>query len=67
MAPLGPKASYATVVAACGQPLPGRPYALGTDQALAIEQVATSGRVVDLVVGAAGTGKSAALGVLRAA
>jgi hypothetical protein len=63
----GPKVSYGTVVAACEQPLPGKPYLLGTDQALAIEQVATSGRVLDVVVGAAGTGKSAALGALRVA
>jgi hypothetical protein len=34
---------------------------------LVAEQVATSGRVVDLIVGAAGTGKSATLGALRAA
>jgi conjugative relaxase-like TrwC/TraI family protein len=63
----GPKVSYAVVTAACEQPPLGKAYALGADQALAIEQVATSGRVIDLVVGAAGTGKSAALGALRAA
>jgi conjugative relaxase-like TrwC/TraI family protein len=63
----GPKVRYGTVVAACEGPLPGKAYALGADQALAVEQVGTSGRVVDLVVGAAGTGKTAALGALRAA
>ena len=63
----GPKVSYGTVAAVCEAPLPGKAYALGDDQALAVEQVATSGRVVDLVVGAAGTGKTAALGALRTA
>jgi conjugative relaxase-like TrwC/TraI family protein len=63
----GPKVSYTAVAAACEQLLPGKTYALGADQVLAVEQVVTSGRVVDLVVGAAGTGKSAALGALRAA
>ena len=63
----GPKVSHSAVAAACEGPLPGKAYALGADQVLAVEQVATSGRVVDLVVGAAGTGKSAALGALRTA
>ena len=63
----GPKVGYGAVAVACEQPLPGRAYVLGTDQVLAVEQLATSGRIVDLVVGAAGTGKSAALGALRAA
>ncbi|MGH9107293.1 MAG: MobF family relaxase [Acidimicrobiales bacterium] len=63
----GPKVSRAAVTAACEQPLPGNTYTLGADQALAVEQVATSGRVADLVVGAAGTGKSVALGALRSA
>jgi conjugative relaxase-like TrwC/TraI family protein len=41
----GPKASHGAVAAACERPLPGRAYFLGADQALAVEQVATSGRI----------------------
>ena len=63
----GPRVSQSAVAAACERPVERKAYALGPDQALAIEQVATSGRVTDLIVGAAGTGKSAALGVFRAA
>ena len=44
-----------------------RNYLLGADQAVAIEQVATSGRVCDVLVGPAGTGKSTAMAGLRAA
>jgi conjugative relaxase-like TrwC/TraI family protein len=62
----GPVASYGTVAHICEQRLPGRDYALGADQALAVEQVATSGRVVDVLVGPAGTGKSTTLSGLRA-
>ncbi len=62
----GPKVSYRAVAVREGR-LPAKTYALGADQALAVEQVATSGRVIDLVVGAAGTGKTTALGALRAA
>ncbi len=62
----GPVASYGTVAQVCQQPLPGRYYALGPDQALAVEQVATSGQVVDVLVGPAGTGKSTTLAGLRA-
>jgi conjugative relaxase-like TrwC/TraI family protein len=40
---------------------------LGLDQALAVEQVATSGRVLDVLVGPAGTGKTTTLSALRAA
>jgi conjugative relaxase-like TrwC/TraI family protein len=62
----GPRASYAAVAQVCGAPLPGRSYALGQDQPVAVEQVATSGRPCDCVVGPAGTGKTAALAGLRA-
>ncbi len=57
----GPVASYGTVAQICEQPLPGRDYALGADQAVAVEQIATSGRVSDLLLGPAGTGKSTTL------
>jgi hypothetical protein len=47
--------------------LPGRDYGLSLDQANAVEKIATSGRVLDLLVGPAGTGKSTAMAGLRAA
>ena len=40
---------------------------MGADQAVAVEQIATSGRVCDLLVGPAGTGKTTALAGLLAA
>jgi hypothetical protein len=63
----GPVVSYGMVARACEQPLPGRAYAMGADQAVAVEQIATSGRVCDLLVGPAGTGKTTALAGLLAA
>ena len=47
--------------------LPGRDYELSIDQALAVEKIATSGRVLDVLVGPAGTGKSTTMAGLRAA
>ena len=47
--------------------LPGRGYGLSLDQAVAVEKVATSGRVLDVLVGPAGTGKSTTMAGLRAA
>ena len=62
----GPRVSTA-VVADVGQAnLPGRDYRLSIDQAHAVEKIATSGRVLDLLVGPAGTGKSTAMAGLRA-
>ena len=46
---------------------PGGDYRLSLDQALAVEKIATSGRVLDVLVGPAGTGKSTAMAGLRAA
>ena len=63
----GPALSPATVAAVAAADLPGRDHRLGLDQALAIGQVATSGRVLDLLVGPAGSGKSTAMAGLRAA
>ncbi len=63
----GPTVSYGTVARVCEEALPGRSYALAADQAVAVEQIATSGRVCDLLVGPAGTGKSTALAGLLAA
>jgi conjugative relaxase-like TrwC/TraI family protein len=59
--------SQAVVSHATEQPLPGKTFALSTDQALAVEQITTSGRALDLLVGPAGTGKSTAMAGLRAA
>lgn len=63
----GPTVSYGTIAAVCDGPLPGRTYGLGADQAVAVEQVAASGRSLDLLVGPAGTGKTTVLAGLLAA
>lgn len=60
------RAGRGTVAQVCDQPLPGREHKPGLDQALAVEQIATSGRVLDVIVGPAGTGKTTALAALRA-
>jgi hypothetical protein len=57
----------ATVANITEQPLPGKTFTLSTDQALAIEQITTSGYALDLLVGPAGTGKSTAMVGLRTA
>ncbi len=49
------------------QPLPGRSFKLSIDQARCVEQITTSGRVLELLVGPAGTGKSTTMAGLRAA
>ena len=59
--------SSATVANVTEQPLPGKTFTLSTDQALAVEQITTSGRALDLLVGPAGTGKSTAMAGLRTA
>ena len=61
-----PRVSVAVVAEVTEANLPGRDYKLGTDQALAVEKIATSGRVLDVLVGPAGTGKSTAMAGLRA-
>lgn len=62
----GPRVTIATAAAVAEQPLPGRNHALGLDQAVAVEQITTSGRVLDVLVGPAGTGKTTTLGGVRA-
>jgi conjugative relaxase-like TrwC/TraI family protein len=62
----GPAASMGTVAAVTGANLPGRDVPLSGDQALAVEQMATSGRRLDELVGPAGTGKSTTMAGLRA-
>jgi conjugative relaxase-like TrwC/TraI family protein len=59
--------SSATVAAVAEQRLPNRTFRLSIDQARAVEQITTSGRCLDLLVGPAGTGKSTAMAGLRAA
>ncbi|HLN05009.1 MAG TPA: MobF family relaxase, partial [Acidimicrobiales bacterium] len=62
-----PRVSVAVVAEVTGANLPGRDYKLSTDQAFAVEKISTSGRVLDVLVGPAGTGKSTAMAGLRAA
>jgi conjugative relaxase-like TrwC/TraI family protein len=59
--------SSATVAEVTQQLLPGRAFKLSIDQAHCVEQITTSGRALDLLVGPAGTGKSTAMAGLRAA
>jgi hypothetical protein len=59
--------SSATVAAVAERRLPNRTFTLSTDQARAVEQITTSGRVLDVLVGPAGTGKSTTMAGLRAA
>jgi flagellar biosynthesis GTPase FlhF len=61
-----PRVGVAIVAEVTEVNLPGRDYKLSTDQALAIEKIATSGRVLDVLIGPAGTGKSTAMAGLRA-
>ena len=62
----GPAVTRATVAVVTGVNLPGRGHGLSLDQAVAVEQVATSGRFLDVLVGPAGTGKSTTMAGLRA-
>jgi len=55
----------ATVV--IGQLLPGKDHPLSLEQAGAVRAVVSSGRVLDVLVGPAGTGKSTAMAGVRAA
>ena len=59
--------SRATVAGVTERRLPGRNFKLSIDQALAVEQITTSSRVLDVLVGPAGTGKSTTMAGLRAA
>ncbi|MFC6044871.1 MobF family relaxase, partial [Nocardioides hankookensis] len=61
-----PVASLAAVVAVAETDLPGKDHGMSLDQAYAVEQIATSGRVLDVLVGPAGTGKSTSMAGLRA-
>ncbi|WP_422936716.1 MobF family relaxase [Sinomonas sp. P47F7] len=62
----GPTVSLATVERTIARPDRERGM-LGGDQAAALAQVAASGRIVDVLVGPAGAGKTTAMSVLRRA
>ncbi len=59
--------SSATVTEVTERRLAGKTFKLSVDQALCVEQITTSGRALDLLVGPAGTGKSTTMAGLRAA
>jgi ATP-dependent exoDNAse (exonuclease V) alpha subunit len=62
----GPTITTGTVATVAEANLPGKDHTLGLDQAAAVEQVAASGRRLDVLVGPAGTGKSTTMAGLRA-
>ena len=61
-----PVVAVRTVAEVTRSDLPGRNHKLSLDQTVAIEQIATSGRGLDVLVGPAGTGKSTTMAGLRA-
>ena len=65
----GPQVPAVVAAAAAGAPLPGRTDGrrLTAEQADAVCRVVTSGRALDVLVGAAGTGKSTTMAGVRAA
>jgi conjugative relaxase-like TrwC/TraI family protein len=63
----GPTVSLGIVAAIAEGDLVGRDHGLSVDQAVAVEQIATSGRSLDVLVGPAGTGKTTTMAGLRAA
>jgi conjugative relaxase-like TrwC/TraI family protein len=63
----GPSVSPIVAADVCVRNLPGKGHPLSGDQAAAVAQIVVSGRVVDVLVGAAGTGKSTAMCGVRAA
>ncbi|WP_161632061.1 MobF family relaxase [Nakamurella lactea] len=63
----GPAVGLDRALAVAEQPLPGRSYALDAeDQTPAALDIAGSGRVVDVLVGPAGTGKTTTMAGVRA-
>jgi conjugative relaxase-like TrwC/TraI family protein len=57
----GPSVSPIVAADTCTRNLPGTDHALSADQSATVQHIVTSGRVVDVLVGAAGTGKSTAM------
>jgi conjugative relaxase-like TrwC/TraI family protein len=62
-----PTVSANTVDVVVAAPLPGRDHLLAPDQASAVRAICESGRVCDVLVGPAGTGKTTTMAGLRAA
>ncbi|MBN9607872.1 MAG: relaxase domain-containing protein [Actinobacteria bacterium] len=58
-------ADFVDVVIA--SPLPGRDHGLAPDQAAAVRSICASGRMCDVLIGPAGTGKTTTMAGLRAA
>jgi conjugative relaxase-like TrwC/TraI family protein len=61
----GPGVDRTTVAMVTSSPMGGQGLRLSIDQALAVENIACSGRCLDVLVGPAGTGKSTAMAGLR--
>jgi conjugative relaxase-like TrwC/TraI family protein len=62
----GSAVSEGTVTSVTAAKLPGRDHPFSLDQATALTQIVTSGRVLDVLVGPAGSGKTATMAGLRA-
>jgi conjugative relaxase-like TrwC/TraI family protein len=62
----GPRAGDLVAAVTAAGDVPGRAHELSVDQKLAVEKIVHSGRVVDVLVGPAGTGKTTAMAGLRA-
>jgi len=63
----GPSVAPAVAKGICALPISGVKHPLSVEQAAAVYSVTTSGRVLDVLVGAAGTGKSTTMRAVRAA
>ena len=63
----GPSVSPIVAADVCARNLPGKGHPLSAGQTAAVQQIVVSGRVVDVLVGAAGTGKSTAMRGVREA
>jgi len=62
----GPSVAPAVAKGVCALPIDGVTHPLSVEQAAAVYSVTTSGRVLDVLVGAAGTGKSTTMRAVRA-
>ncbi len=62
----GPSVKISNLIKAIEHNLVGKEFKLGLDQELAVEKIVTSKRVVDVLVGPAGTGKSTTMAGLLA-
>jgi conjugative relaxase-like TrwC/TraI family protein len=63
----GPSVSPIVAADVCARNVPGKGHPLSAGQTAAVQQIVVSGRVVDVLVGAAGTGKSIAMRGVREA